>query len=115
MPATLGQVLKQARANSRMTLRDVEAETKIHNAHLSQIENGTITKPDLSMLWQLASLYGLDYRRLLKLAGYDEQGESSGRQRQRTATALRAMGELTPQEQSEVLSFMADLRNRRSK
>lgn len=114
MPKTLGQVLKEEREKRRLSLREVEGRTGIRNAHLSQIENGTIVQPEMAMLWELASLYGLDYTRLLRLAGYAKGPETSGRQRQRTTVALRALGELSPRDQAEALRYMAELRSRRS-
>jgi transcriptional regulator with XRE-family HTH domain len=113
MPKSLGSVLKQTRERQNLSLRDVEKRTGIRNAHLSQIENETITKPEMAMLWDLAALYGLDYTQLLRLAGYRNRGQASGRERQRMTAALRALGELSAREQTEALRFMADLKAKR--
>ncbi len=113
MPKTLGQVLKDAREKSGKSLRQVEEMTGIHNAHLSQIENDTIAKPDLSMLFDLAVAYDLDYQDLLRRTGKSANGETSARQRQRTTAAMRALGELSVADQDEVLGFMAQLRNKK--
>lgn len=115
MPKSLGDVLKEARVKRGLSLRKVEEITGIHNAHLSQIENGTIQQPEMVMLFDLASLYGIDYRRLLRLAGYTKQTETSGRTRQRMTAAMRAMGELTPREQTDVLRYMAELKGGHSR
>jgi HTH-type transcriptional regulator, competence development regulator len=115
MVKKLGDVLKKAREDRGLSLRAVERATGIHNAHLSQIENHTITKPEMSMLWDLASLYEMDYAELLALAGYAQNDDSSGRQRRRMSVAMRAMGELTPREQDEALRYMAQLRGERKK
>lgn len=114
-PTTLGKTLAEARDKAGLSLRQVEAATGIHNAHLSQIEKAVITKPDMAMLWELSSLYGIDYPRLLRLAGYTSGEPMSGRQRQRMTVALRAMGELSPKDQDDVLQYMADLKRRRSR
>jgi HTH-type transcriptional regulator, competence development regulator len=107
----LGDLLKEARVARGLSLRDVERATGIRNAHLSQIENHTIVKPEMAMLWELATLYGLDYTDLLAAAGLPGgTGESSGRQRRRMSVAMRAMGELTPAQQDEALRYMAELR-----
>jgi HTH-type transcriptional regulator, competence development regulator len=111
---TLGGVLRAARAQAGMSLREVERRTGLSNAHLSQIETDTIAKPEMSILWELAALYGLDFGRLLTLAGHTGGGETSGRQRQRMTVALRAMSELSPAEQAEALRFMAELKARRA-
>lgn len=113
MAESLGKVLQKARSEMGLSLRDVERKTGIKNAHLSQIENDRIDKPEMSMLWDLAALYGLDYGRLLRLAGHARGDKSSGRQRQRMTVALRAMEELSPKEQREALAFMDELRQKR--
>ena len=109
----LGEVLKEAREAKEMTLRGVEAATGISNAHVSQVENGTISQPEMSLLYELATLYGLDYRALLILAGHGTSAKDSGRERQRMSVAMRAMGQLSAGEQTEVLGFMAELRKRK--
>jgi HTH-type transcriptional regulator, competence development regulator len=110
---TLGGVLRAARTGRGLSLRDVERRTGIRNAHLSQIETDTIAKPEMAILWDLASLYGVDFARLLALAGHAGGGETSGSRRRRMTVALRALGELSPREQEEALRFMAELKARR--
>jgi HTH-type transcriptional regulator, competence development regulator len=110
MAKTLGEVLKEARVARGLSLRAVERETGIQNAHLSQLENGTINKPEMALLWELAALYDLDYTNLLVLAGYGDGEESSGRQRRRMSVAMRAMGDLSPKQQDQALRYMAQLR-----
>jgi transcriptional regulator with XRE-family HTH domain len=110
---TLGAVLRAARGQAGLSLREVERRTGLSNAHLSQIETDTIAKPEMSILWELAALYGLDFAHLLSLAGHAAEAETSGRRRRRMTVALRAMSELTPREQDEALRYMADLKARR--
>jgi transcriptional regulator with XRE-family HTH domain len=112
-PRTLGALLKQARAGSELSLRDVERRTGVRSGHLSQIETGTIARPEMAILWDLAALYGLDFEQLLTLAGYPGATTGSGRQRRRMTVALRAMTELTPAEQNDALRYMAALKARR--
>src|SRR5215208_5153084 len=106
---TLGTVLKRARTKLGLSLRGVEKRTGVRSGHLSQIETDTIGKPEMAILWELASVYGLEFSRLLQLAGYASQ---SG-QRQRMTVALRALGELSPGEQEAALGYMAELKGRR--
>ena len=113
MTETLGEMLKAEREKRGLSLRKVEQSTGIRNAHLSQVENGTIAKPEMAMLWELAALYDIDYGRLLRLAGYAQGPESSGRQRQRMTVALRAMGDLSPREQNQALDYMRQLKGRK--
>ena len=67
----LGQFLKQLRKSVKKTLRTVEAETGISNAHLSQLENDKIKKPAPELLEKLARYYSINSSELLSKAGYD--------------------------------------------
>jgi HTH-type transcriptional regulator, competence development regulator len=112
-PSTLADALTRARAASGLSLRDVERRTGVRSGHLSQIETGTIARPEMAILWELAGVYGVDFTELLTLAGYVGEEETSGRQRQRITVALRALFELTPAEQADALRHMAELKARR--
>jgi transcriptional regulator with XRE-family HTH domain len=114
MAKTLGQELRAARNARGLSLRDVERQTTIHNAHLSQIETDSIGRPDLAILWELSTFYGIDYAKLMRLAGYSAHGATSGHEKEQLSVAFRTMGELTPQERKKTLAFMADLRRSRS-
>jgi len=109
---TLAATLRRARRTSGLSLRDVERQTGIHNAHLSQLETGRIARPEPSLLWTLAALYELDFEQLLAAAGL-VGGESAPARRRRVTVALRALGELTAEEQEEILRYMAEVRSRR--
>jgi transcriptional regulator with XRE-family HTH domain len=113
-PPSLAQMLADARHALGLSLREVERRTGIRNAHLSQIETGTIARPEMALLWELSVAYGLDFARLLTLAGYEAAGEAAA-DRGRMTVALRALGQLTPAEQAEALQFMAELRRRRER
>jgi transcriptional regulator with XRE-family HTH domain len=110
---SLGETLRAARAAAGLSLRDVERRTGVRSAHLSQIETGTIARPEMAILWELAATYGVDFGQLLALAGYAGAADMSARQRQRMTVALRAMSELSPADQAEALDFMAQLKARR--
>src|SRR5918999_3716992 len=107
---SLGETLKAARAAAGLSLRDVERLTGVRSGHLSQIETGSIKSPEMSILWELAATYDVDFGRLLALAGYTSGDELSGRQRHRMTAALRAMTELSPAEQEDVLGYMARIK-----
>jgi transcriptional regulator with XRE-family HTH domain len=108
MTRKLGKTLQAARASRLLSLREVERRTGIHNAHLSQIERGLIERPEISILFELAREYELDYPDLLQQAGY--VGERAPSNRAVATAALRAVGDLTPQQQAEALGFIARLR-----
>src|SRR5918999_2778138 len=103
---TLSQVLSDARVASGLSLRDVERRIGVRSGHLSQLETGTIVKPEMALLWELGLLYDVDFGDLVRLAGHTGP-ETRGEGRQRMTVALRALGELTPEEQAEALQFMA--------
>lgn len=106
-------MLKQARVGSGLTQRDVERRTGLGSGHLSQIETGAIVKPEIAILWDLAMLYDLDFGAVLGVAGFPGDAAPSRTRRQRMAVALRAMDQLTSDQQNEALRYMADLKARR--
>ena len=109
---SLGALLKRARARHGLSLRDVERRTGIRSGHLSQLETDTIGKPEMALLWELAALYELDFSQLLALAGHTGGPETAGRRRARLTVALRALGELSPDDQAAALRYMAQLKGR---
>jgi transcriptional regulator with XRE-family HTH domain len=111
----LGDLIRRAREQRGWTLRDVEAATGVHNAHLSQIEKGHITSPSMALLWSLAEVYEeLDFHHLLDLAGHTTTDSAKVGHRSLQGVALAAVGDLTPQEEQEILAFLKQLRRRRA-
>jgi HTH-type transcriptional regulator, competence development regulator len=112
---TLGEVLANARRTKGLSLREVEAATEIRNAHLSQIETGTIKKPDLAILWSLARAYDLNYRDLLALAGYlSGPSDSAGVAFEASAAALRSMDSLTEDQLIQVVEYINKIKEHRA-
>jgi transcriptional regulator with XRE-family HTH domain len=105
---TLGRRLAEARAERRWSLREVERRTGISNAHISQIETGGIERPAPNVLWALASVYELDLGELMRMSGHVEAA-SKATPGSVVGAALRELGELTPEEQEQVLDFMKSL------
>jgi transcriptional regulator with XRE-family HTH domain len=101
---TLAEVLVEARNNKHWSLRDAERETGIHNAHLVQIEKGTIARPSPTLLLALSDSYGVGFDLLMKLAGHTHQDTSH-----RLGAALRALNGLTPEKQDEAVEFLIRL------
>lgn len=108
MSGTLRETLASARAQKGWSLREVERRTGIHNAHLSQIETGAIERPAPNILWTLAQAYDLDYQDLLRSAGHVERAET--RHESLVGAAMRSMGDLSEDQQREVLGFMEKLK-----
>jgi len=114
MTTPLGDKLAAARNRRGWTLRDVEHRTGIHNAHLSQIEKGSIERPAPNILWTLAELYEeLNYEELLRLAGHVEAAKAAGPKGSPVGAALRAMGDLSREEQLDVVHYIERLRKER--
>ncbi|MDA8266695.1 MAG: helix-turn-helix transcriptional regulator [Actinomycetota bacterium] len=108
----LGDVLRHARLHHRLTLRQVERQIGIPNAHLSQIERGVIRQPNPSVLMELAELYELNYTLIAEWAGYLDSSASRTR-RDLAGLALRLFVDLDPLAQQEALDYLECLRNRR--
>jgi transcriptional regulator with XRE-family HTH domain len=110
----LGRRLREARKAKGWSLRDVEAETQVNNAHLSQIETGTITKPDPNILWTLAGAYGIEdeYSDLLRLAGHVKGSGTPNQGAGTVALALRSMVDLSPEQQLEVVTYINRLKEK---
>jgi transcriptional regulator with XRE-family HTH domain len=111
MPKALGRKLAKARNDKEWTLREVERRTGIQNAHLSQIETGAIERPAPNVLWALAEVYGLDYNDLLRLAGHVEVA-ARATPGAMVGQALRTMGDLTPEQQKQVLDYIKKIRTK---
>jgi transcriptional regulator with XRE-family HTH domain len=103
----LGEVLKRARTHLGFSLRQVEQRSGVANAHLSQIERGSIKRPDLALLLQLAELYRLDYQLVAEWAGYLGRSASGSL----AGTALRLFVDLDIGQQGEVLRHIEKLRD----
>jgi len=73
---TIGKVLKEARESRRLSLREVEIQSGISNAYLSQLENDKIKKPSANTLYKLSSLFKIDFDDLMVIAGIVEKKEA---------------------------------------
>lgn len=119
----LGQYLWTLRKAAAMTLREVEeaSENRVSNAYLSQLETGRIKNPSPAILHELASVYEsrlpkkasvtCSYERMMELAGHIRPGPQTSKK----ATNLPAFaGEsLTPEEEDELLKYLAFIRMRK--
>jgi len=113
MPSELGARLSAARNARGWTLREVERRTGIHNAHLSQVETGAITRPDPNILWELARVYEDDFDQLMRLAGHVEGHTDPDVDDLHLAAAFRALKALTPEERRAAVEYLQSLRNGR--
>lgn len=109
----LGTLLADLRTAKRLTLREVEEATSraVSNAYLSQLENGKIGKPSPNVLHDLADVYGVPYETLMEKAGYLLPAKTHRGVRRRRLAAF-AIVDLTPEEEEELLKYLAFLRSR---
>ena len=110
VPEELAQLLAEKRRKLGKSLRDVEEETGIKNAHLSQIETGAIDRPAPNLLYELAVAYDLDFKRLMRMAGHTTRGGTN--RGTMLNAAFRALDELSPAQQTEAVEYLEKLRNR---
>lgn len=113
----LGVHLKRARLAVPLSLRAVEAQTEgITNGYLSQIEGGQIRQPSPNVLYQLAKVYGLDYRDLLMRAAHrvPSSVDISERDAELAGIPLRALADLSDDERRQVTEFIGWIKSRRS-
>jgi transcriptional regulator with XRE-family HTH domain len=110
VPAELSELLVRRRRELGLSLRDVEEETGIKNAHLSQIETGAIDRPAPNLLYELAVAYDLDFKRLIRLAGLTKR--NSANRGVMFNAAFRALDELSPSQQAEAVEYLETMRNK---
>ena len=105
MAEKLKDILSEARARKRVTLRDVERETGISNAYLSQLEGGSVTEPSPKKLYELAKYYGLSYASLMEAVGYVVPNASS------SSDVMFIGDRLSATERAAVAAFLTDFRS----
>lgn len=110
---TLGQVLKARRGSLGKTLRDVETLTGISNGYLSQLESDAVKQPSPNHLYKLASTYGLEYARLMELAGYVPARHIGAALSEDNAETFRGIDELTDEDKRKIQQYIEDLRDAR--
>ncbi len=110
---TLGQVLKARRSSLGKTLRDVENLTGISNGYLSQLESDAVKQPSPKHLYKLASTYGLEYARLMELAGYVPAHHIGAALGEDNAETFRGIEELTEEDKRKIQQYIEDLRDAR--
>lgn len=106
----IGPFLRSAREAKRLTLRDVERETAISNAYLSQMESGRIKEPSPNLLFKLCELYGVAYDLAMELAGYPPV---SANRRRNLADAYGRLGPMTSEEANELSTYLQFIRSKR--
>lgn len=113
---TLGDELRRIRELHKLTLRAVENLTGISNAYLSQLETGKVEKPSPNYLYKLAEVYNVPYDLLMEKAGYlVRQQQDASKKRSLAGAALATIEDLTPEEEEELMNYLAYLRSKAKK
>lgn len=114
-PTNLGQIIKKARTDLRLSQRDVEEATgkEVSNAYLSQLESGKITKPSPHILYSLANALAVPYETLMERAGYILPSAEKKENTKHGRAATFAVDNLTADEESALLEYLAFLRSKK--
>ncbi len=112
----LGELLADARARRKLTLRAVQEAVGISNAYLSQLETGKVQSPSPVVLYKLSELYEIPYATVMEVAGYPlPENVRAGSKSTRLAARI---GKTTPEEEDalvEYLRFIRSQKNRRGR
>lgn len=114
--STLSKTLRKVRGVRGATLRQVEKATGVSNAYLSQLENGSTSKPSPEILMKLAGFYEVPYESLLRSAGYLPAAPPSEAGAGAHVSAIEAAllsVKLTEDEEFKVAEFIEFLRVQR--
>ena len=112
---TLGKYLASIRTDRHMTLREVEEATnkEVSNAYLSQIENDKIKKPSPNVLHTLSEIYGVDYEKLIEMAGYITASNKRSDNQRHGRVATFAEHNLSQEEETELMDYLQFIRSRK--
>lgn len=114
MPKRLADELKTLRTIRKLSLREVEENTGISNAYLSQLERGEAGNPSPDKLQKLAKCYGVPYEHLMKAAGYLRPSPGGKPKPDLSRLQAALMGaNLTEEEEGRMLDFLEYIRSKK--
>lgn len=67
---SFGNYIKEIRVNKGITGRELARRTGISQPYLSQLETGKNKKPSIEVIMKIAKGLGVDYSKLIEIAGY---------------------------------------------
>ena len=108
-----GSYFKALREAKSLTLREVEKQTGISNAYLSQLETGKVKQPSPLNLHKLAQLYEVPYETLMERVGYPVPQNVQTHMTRESIAAHGRLGALSDEEELELLDYLKFIRNRR--
>lgn len=103
----LGRFLRESREAKALSLREVEKQTGVSNAYVSQLEGGKVAQPSPTILHKLCRLYETSYTEAFTLAGYPTP---DGEVERSNNAAARRLGRITEQEADQLSDYLAFLR-----
>jgi len=107
---TLGKILKEARELKQLSLRELEIQSGISNAYLSQLENDKIKKPSANTLYRLSELFNMNFDELMITAGIVEKKKETTSNSANFAFSS-AMGDLNDEERDKIMEYLKFLRH----
>ena len=109
-----GEYFKALREAKGLTLREVEKQTDVSNAYLSQLESGKIKQPSPITLHKLSGIYKVNYDVLMEKVGYPTTNTSKQNKgdAEKNAMSFR-IGSITQDEEVELLNYLKFMRNRK--
>lgn len=110
---TLGKILKDARELKRLSLRDLEIQSGISNAYLSQLENDKIKKPSANTLYRLSELFNMNFDDLMVSAGVVEKKNNSTFSTGSFAFSS-ATADISSEEQEKLIEYLKFLRHQKN-
>lgn len=111
---SLGARLRQLRTAQGLSLRDVEASTKISNGYLHLLESGHVKQPRPAILHKLAAAYKVDYESIMTWAGYlaaDRSPKSYGVAL--SSTLNRTINDLSEEDKAKVAEFIRFIKSQK--
>ncbi len=109
----LGELLADARARRKLTLRAVQEAVGISNAYLSQLETGKVRSPSPVVLYKLSELYDLPYATVMEAAGYPSpQNVKAASIENRLAARV---GKTTLEEEDAIVEYLRFIRSQRNR
>tara|TARA_R110002072_G_scaffold125553_6_gene261726 strand:- start:782 stop:1126 length:345 start_codon:yes stop_codon:yes gene_type:complete len=110
-----GQYFKALRESKGATLREVERQTDVSNAYLSQLESGKVKQPSPNTLYKLAKFYQVSYEMLMEKVGYPvSKSNTLPKDQSISSAAKNKLGEISNEEEVELLQYLKFIRNRKS-
>lgn len=113
--AEFGNFFKQIRESKGLTLRDVERETGVSNAYLSQLESEKIKQPSPTTLHKLAEFYKVSYSEMMTKVGYPSPTVGGTTNVLEKKIAYGKLGKITSDEEEELVEYLKLIRKRRQK